>query len=199
MILAMVARRLAAERVLVWDVASAVNPGTFGLGDRRITSKGAGAYCNVRSSQALTGLAYVEMDVFPSGSGEVVAGGVVGRSWPVAETSYIGESASCAAVWLPNRTWYVDNAAVGTVAGSGSTLRAQIAVRVASRRVWVRLNGGAWRSGGDPAADTAPSASLSGSDPIYAAACVANMGSNVTIIAAVDHLDAPPAGFTAWG
>ena len=68
----------------------------------------------------------------------------------------------------------------GGFIASGGTLESvssvQVAIRTASRRVWIRRNGGAWVGGGDPVADTSPTMTLIGTDDIFPAATVTKAG-----------------------
>lgn len=74
------------------------------------------------------------------------------------------------------------------------------AVRVGDRRGWARqvwpAGQSAWIGGGDPVADTAPSAEFSGSEVIRVAATVVPGGA-ASLIAPLAHYRAPPTGFTA--
>src|SRR5690606_25453812 len=80
---------------------------------------------------------------------------------------------------------------------------AQIAVRVASRRYWMRINGGAWIGGGDPASDTTPTGILPGTGAIYIAASIDSRGTpdgTVQLPATpADVTGVVPPGFIAGG
>lgn len=189
------------SRVLLWDTTSAVNAGTFDLGARRMTGRGtAGSYGHVRSDRPLTGLAYVEVDLHHSAGGAFIGAGISGLDWTaVTGSRWIGDANDWAAAWRPDLSFLWGGSDQGTLTSSAPAGRISIAVRVASRRIWVRSGGADWFRGGDPVADTRPSATLGGAAELYVAATISASGSHATLCAVADHLHAPPAGFTAWG
>src|SRR5690606_40533481 len=63
-------------------------------------------------------------------------------------------SSSSVGVYAENGNIYSGGSVIGSVGSLASPDDIQIAVRVATRRIWIRQAGGAWVGGGDPAADT---------------------------------------------
>jgi hypothetical protein len=106
------------------------------------------------------------------------------------------------AVYASAGNQYFGNIRVATAGGVITLGSVQIAVRVATRRVWVRRDGNAWQGGGDPAADTNPSFTLSGTGAIYAVATLTKAGWTPSRYVEI-HPDAAsttgvvPSGFTA--
>lgn len=193
---------------VVWDSAVRSVPAVLSLGDSRLTADtaAAGTYANVRSTKPLTGLAYISGTVSMNDLSTNAGFGVGDITSAVTNASiYMGQQNLNVAMWGRTFTRYFNNGAqTYTGGGSGSPADVQIAVRVATRRVWVRVNGGVWHGGGDPVADTSPTVTLSGTGAIYAQGTITRAGA-----AAGRYVDlhgtaatttgAVPAGFTAAG
>jgi len=75
--------------------------------------------------------------------------------------------------------------------------RLGIAVDHTTRKVWLRLNGGAWGGGGDPVLGTGEHKVLLGTGVIIPV-CSVEGGSKVTANFEGSFVDTPPAGYTAW-
>jgi hypothetical protein len=168
-----------------------------------------------RSARALTGNAYVSAGVTSQfNSGAIVAVGVGDGSLVASENTsidldYIGKGPFGVSVYLPNGSvWWASNSrgfiTGGPALGSTFSSNVEIAVRTASRRVWVRYSGSDWFGGGDPAADTSPSYTLPGTQPIFLFASINR--TNVTALnqrfadihpTAAQTTGVVPAGFTA--
>lgn len=188
-----------------YDPAQVSAPAVLSNGNLRLTANPAatGVYANTRSTRALQGLAYISSLIGNAGAGASYGFGVADSTWGVANASvYCGGSGSNSiGIWGPVGNVYFNNAVIATVGFGSAPFSIEVAVRVASRRVWIRRAGGAWAGGGDPAADTSPTATLSGTGAIFAAASVTRAGSSVSWFSEL-HPDAatttgtPPSGFT---
>lgn len=157
-------------------------------------------YGTARGLRPLAGNCYFSAKPYAPNSGETVGIGVCDAT--VDTSSYlisVGDSNFSFGCWPQNGTAWGGNVAIGS-AGSSATSDIQIAVRVTSRRCWVRRAGGGWVGGGDPALDTSPTYTLSGSGLIYPMGSISGVagGAKITL-----HKDASqttgvvPAGFTA--
>jgi hypothetical protein len=207
MILGMPARRLAAVVTPgVWDVATKSAPADIDSGDLRLYAPNAGgSYANAKSTKALVGDAYISAQVsFGGATGEVLGFGLCDASFDTSNAAlYAGETANSCAMWGPNANVYNNNSVIGssgTFPTSG-VLSVEIAVKVATRRVWIRRNGESWVGGGDPEANSTPTLTLSGTGAIHALGCVSAVQSvsrNVTLRnTALDSLGTVPSGFIA--
>lgn len=159
---------------------------------------GAGIYGTVGAVKAVTGLCYFSGTPNASGGGETAALGLGDSTVTFTDgATWVGDGSLSAGCWPNVGTVYFGGSSVGS-AGSSATSDIQIAVRVSSRRVWIRRAGGAWVGGGDPAADTSPTCTLTGTGSIFPMASIsAGSASAITL-----HKDAAqttgtvPSGFT---
>lgn len=189
-----------------WDSAQKSVPAVLSAGDLRLTANTgvSGTYANTRSTRGLQGLAYISAEIGTAAAGAVYGFGVADATWNVTSASvYCGGSGSTSVgLWGPNGATYFNNSVIFSGGTGSAPANVEIAVRVATRRVWIRRSGGAWLGGGDPAADTSPTATLSGSGVIYAAASVTRSGALSTWFVELDPNAAAttgtvPTGFTA--
>lgn len=169
---------------------------------RANVSTAAGSFVSARARKPCDGLCYFSFNVAANtGSGEELAVGVNDASSNFTDPEfYTGMNTLGASAWPWAGNVYFNNAKIGTV-GSLSSGSIEVAVNTANRRVWLRKNGGAWLGGGDPAAGTNPTATLTGSGAIYPAANIyvpgATTGRNVTLhTTAAETTGVVPAGFT---
>ncbi len=138
-------------------------------------------------------------------TGTAVASGVIGVAGPFLDLN-TSPSASTN-VHLIAGWQSANNGPYGVTSGtalnfaSGDTV--SVAIDIDNNKIWVRLNGGAWAGGGDPAANTTPSGI---SDLAFNGGVkIAGMGfhaSGNTDILTLNLSTAPtytvPSGFTAW-
>lgn len=165
----MIAQRIAAGGVAVtWDPATKSSPAVLSAGNIRLatTSGTSGTYGNARSTRAIQGLCYVSVSTNTDSTGEVLGAGICDSTFPQATTSrWVGDGTTSVGLWFPASTGYFNGSPIGTATGSPTFI--EMAVRVASRKVWLRAEGGAWLGGGDPVADTSPTATLTGTGALY--------------------------------
>lgn len=181
--------RLAAAGDVAWDSASIVNGGTLSDGNRLFTGRGTGALGHVRATAALSGNVYFSGVASGSGSDECAFGVAVDL---LTADQYLGEFDTNAGAWSDDAV-YFNNANAGAFSGGA----VEIAVNVDKRWVWFREASGPWIGGGDPESGLAPTCTLSGTGPIFAAGCTADPGSSVRLhAAAADVTGTPPSGFT---
>jgi hypothetical protein len=154
------------------------------------------SWATARTTQALSsGKWYVEFLVsWVDNNGLML--GITNASGPL--NNYLGSDANSFS-WQNQGSTYGSAAtpktgisyAVGDVVG--------LAIDVPNKRAWVRVNGGAWAGGGDPAAGTTPTVwSFSGS--VYVAATVQNARSSIVVNSgAAPFAYTAPSGFSAIG
>lgn len=135
--------------------------------------------------------------------GGVLGYGLADVTIDVTDASYwLGQLSASVGVWSPNGNIFSGGSVIGSVGALSSPDDIQIAVRVATRRIWIRQAGGAWVGGGDPATDTSPTLTLGGSGDIYVAATVNKTSATPNRYSQI-HPDAGsttgavPSGFTA--
>jgi len=187
-----------------WNPAHKSPRAVLFTADRQLgNGTAAGSYANVRTLLPLRGLCYVSSTLPNVLGGDVLGFGIIDETESlIVSDHYVGGGMGSVALWAPNGTVYYGGSVLGNAGGTGD---AQIAVRVATRRVWVRRNGGGWVGGGNPAADTSPTAILPGSGRLYAAASMDAAVPTATRMT-LGHIAAAtsgavPTGFTAaaWG
>lgn len=81
---------------------------------------------------------------------------------------------------------------------SGASVRFGYAYDVDTGKVWVRINGGSWIGGGNPASGTTPTVTISGTVYLVGSTYDSNTES-FTITSKTAQTDTPPSGFTAIG
>ena len=170
-------------------------------GNTRADSTGGSNYVSVRSTAAVSGKRYFELlhNVVSTG-GNSSAGGVSDSSQSVASPNYCGSSTLSAGLWVPPGNVYTNGAVIGSGLGAQpvGVTRSEWAVDSATRNVWVRIHGGAWLLGGDPALGTTPTATLTGSGGIYAMATpYTNLWWVDLVSDPANMLGVAPSGFTA--
>lgn len=186
-----------------FDASVFSTPTVLSSANRRVTalSTRAGSYANARSLRPLRGLAYLSLEAQTDALGSVLGVGVCDAALDLSSASnYVGISTGSVALWLPSGNVFVNGSSIGN-AGTGPNLTTvEIAVRVGSRRVWIRRSGGSWVGGGDPVADTSPTATLAGTGNIFAAASLSPASATAGRYAELDvdaesTAGAVPAGF----
>lgn len=80
---------------------------------------------------------------------------------------YTGDQNSIG-LWYEGRV-YMGGTSIHMPGALTASVDIEVAVRVASRRIWLRRSGGAWIGGGDPAANTTPTGTLGGTGALYIA------------------------------
>lgn len=160
-----------------WDPGHKSPNAVLTNGDTRVVSLNTGSnYGATRGLRACAGLCYFSMTVEVDAGGSVCGGGVADATVNMASgTIYGGESASGLAFGSPNGNVFVNSVNLGTIGVIPDPGNVEVAVRVGTRRVWIRLSGGAWLGGGDPAADTTPTATLAGTGDIFPTAWVSSV------------------------
>jgi hypothetical protein len=135
--------------------------------------------------------------------GSVCGGGAADAATDLTNTSnYTGIDSASIAVSSPNGSTFVNNTNIGSAGALGNPDNIEVAVRVSTRRLWIRQNGGSWVGGGDPAADTTPTATLTGTGAIFPAAWVASSGATAARYVEINPTAGTttgtvPSGFTA--
>lgn len=170
-------------------------------GNMRADRSGGGNYVSVRSTAAVSGKQYFELlhNVVSTG-GNSSAGGVSDSSQSVSSPNYCGISTLSAGLWVPPGNVYTNGAVIGSGLGAQpvGVTRSEWAVDSATRKVWVRIHGGAWLLGGDPALGTTPTATLTGSGGIHAMATPYAVFWWVELVSdPANMLGVAPSGFTA--
>ena len=184
--------------------------GVLTLGDSRFqrTSAGTG-YAVAISNTPLVGKIYFEMRVCLTGTTATdIGAGVRAQAAGAPNNQYTGQTTAGVSAFPRQFDWVRYNNG-GTVFNYGPDETHPVwtfgyAVDVPNRRVWIRQTapGGnsLWGGGGDPVAGTTPTATLTGSDPMYASGSISPAVGTLYIDLVSDpsnHLSAPPAGYTA--
>ena len=171
---------------------------TLSNGDSR--ADGAGGYRSVRSTASVSGKRYFEMlHNVASVGGNSSAHGVSDGTQSLNSPAYVGSTSLSAGVWVPPGGVYTNGP---TSSGIGTqpigVTRTEWAVDSATRKVWVRVHGGAWVGGGDPVTGTSPTATLGGTGGIYAMATPFASGWWVDLVSNPTNMTGTaPSGFTA--
>lgn len=156
-----------------WD-ASRLSPlGALSESAYVLGAGGSGQYANCRSLSPLTGLVYFSARA-TRGLGNNWGVGLIDETVVAGNGAWVGGGQS-AGVWYEGRV-YQTGAVLHYIGALSAASDVQIAVRSASRRYWMRVNGGAWIGGGDPVADTLPTGTLPGTAAIYIAGSVDSRG-----------------------
>lgn len=201
----MIAQRIAAGGVasVTWDPAAKTAATVLSMSNIRAstTSGSSGNYASARSTKAVQGLGYFSAQLTPNGTGDVIGLGIADAAFPLATTTrWVGDGTNSVGIWGPATAGYFNGGSLGISIGNGNLL--EIAVRAASRRVWIRANGGSWNGGGDPSADTSPTAVITGSGPLYLVTSIDRSGASSARFIdiapdAASTTGAVPVGFTA--
>src|SRR5690606_34352504 len=150
------------------------------------TVSASGGYRSTRSAHALAGNCYFAIRCARGTANNYGAGVAEAGVNLVPASAYVGMGLSLGA-WFEGRLYY-NGANSGAIVGMSDNRDIQIAVRVATRRVWMRLPGGAWLGGGDPAEDTSPTLTIGGTGVLYAAATIHQpstaSGASMTLLSA---------------
>lgn len=190
-----------------WNPAVVSPAAVLSVANTRLTANtgAAGMYAATRSTRAIQGLCYFSAEM----SKDIASGSTYGFGISDATkdftpgSAWIGDATTGVGVWGPSGIVFQNGADTGLSVGTfGGIDTAQIAIRVATRRVWIRRAGGAWAGGGDPVADTTPTATLTGSGALYVVGTVTKAGANASRYVELD-IDAAsttgtvPSGFIA--
>lgn len=178
--------------------------GTYYVTDDQLGVTGAsGTYANSRGTRACKGKCYFAFDLTHTDAGAVLGAGVVDSSVNlVANNAWVGNNTLGLSVSSPNGVVYANGGSVGSAGSLSNPDAVEIAVDVDTRRVWVRQSGGGWVGGGNPATNTTPTYTLSGTGNIYPAAWISTTGTQATrtarlLTTAGVTPGVVPAGFTA--
>lgn len=188
-----------------FDPSAMSPPSVLSLGNLRLTANpsASGEYATARALKSIQGLCYFSMPLRRDASGAVCGVGLADATLDhTSAGNWAGMNTSSISVWSPNGIVYFNGSSIGGLGTLSTPDSIQFAVRVATRRVWIRRAGGTWLGGGDPVADTTPSATLAGSGLLYPSG-------SVTVDIATSHrwveinpdpastTGAVPSGFTA--
>lgn len=195
-----------------WDPASKSSAAVLSASNMRLAQTDASSFDRVVSTLPLTGRVYFEValhntDMYSAttGAGVMAYGGgalsrnFVGSDWAGGDVGLYPRWGNGYFYLFWNAT-HITSPDPSLDGDTGPDIRAGIAVDVATRQVWMRVvwSGGAtaWVGGGDPVAATTPSATLTGTTPLYAAGCVKSLTDYVDIVSdATGFLGAVPAGY----
>lgn len=185
-----------------WDPAQKTSPATLSEANKRLTAQtSGGTYATVRSDGAITGKRYFEILIGQTGTSEVAGAGVADATLTVTNAGIWVGNLSSIGSW--RNLIYRNGGSIGANSLSHGTppTRIGFAVDAATRNVWVRINGGAWGGGGDPAAGTTPTTTVPGTGALYAAASLTTSGATADRYAvlcsdAADIVGAAPSGFS---
>jgi hypothetical protein len=187
-----------------WNPAHKSSIAVLSAADLRLTSlTSGGSYAVTRGTKACAGLCYFSMLVGFTASGSVCGGGVADATTDLTNSSnFPGIDSKSIELGSPNGSTFFNNTNIGSAGTLSNPDNIEVAVRVATRRVWVRQNGGSWVGGGDPAADTSPTATLTGSGDIFPAAWVTSSGTSASRYVEINPTAGTttgtvPSGFTA--
>lgn len=160
-------------------------------------SAGSGTYATARSRLALADMGYFSATPNAPAAGETCGFGMADETAAFTSGStWAGNTNLSGAVWSQAGTGYFNGSSVGS---GGSSASSDIQGCRRGRRGWLRRAGGGWIGGGDPALDTSPTFTISGSGKIYLIGSI-TAGALATLTI---HKDAAsttgvvPAGFTA--
>lgn len=168
--------------------------------DRRLTANSAVQYATARSVSAASGLVYFSASASRGGGDNWGVGISDVTMSTTTNSSWVGMGNS-AGIWREGRV-YQSGASIH-IAGAAypDNSEVQIALIVATRRYWMRVNGGTWVGGGDPVTNTTPTGTLPGTGAIHICASLDARGTpngTVTLPATPALVTgAVPAGFTA--
>lgn len=180
-----------------WDPARLSPLGMLSSGNLVLGASGADEYVNCRSVGAVGGMVYFSVECSKGGSNNWGVG-LMDASVAAGNSDWVG-SGNSAGIWYEGRVY--QSGAPLHYAGSEypSNSDVQIAVRAVSRRYWIRVNGGSWVGGGNPATDTTPTGTLPGTGAIYIAGSIDPSGvpdGLITLPAVSSEVTGPtPAGF----
>lgn len=156
-----------------WDTGEVSGNAELKRGQRALVLSAEGAsntYGSTRSAKSIAGLCYLSAQVYRSDAGNETAFGIADATVDTTDnTLRLGDTTASVALWTADGNVYTNGSSVGN-AGSFAAddfWDVEVAVRVSTRKVWVRQSGGAWVGGGDPAADTSPTATLTGAGALY--------------------------------
>lgn len=187
-----------------WNPSHKSSIAVLSSGDLRLTSlTSGGTYGVTRGTRACVGLCYFSMLVGFTASGSVCGGGVADATTDLTlTTNYPGIDNKSITAGSPNGSITFNNTNVGSAGSLANPDNIEVAVRVSTRRVWIRQNGGSWVGGGDPAADTTPTATLTGTGDIFPAAWVASLATSASRYVEINPTAGTttgtvPSGFTA--
>lgn len=170
-------------------------------GNMRADRVSGAGYTSVRSTNSVVGKRYFELlhNVVTTG-GNTSAGGVSDGTQGISTPNYVGIASLSAGLWVPPGNVYTNGAAIGAGLGAqpGGVTRSEWAIDATTRKIWVRLHGGGWLLGGDPALGTTPTATLTGSAGIFAMATPYLATWWIDLVSdPANMLGTAPAGFTA--
>lgn len=188
-----------------WDPDVVSIPSILSEGNKRLTANTAfsGSYANSRGRLACIGKCYFSVELGFTASGSVLGAGVADATTDLTGSSnYPGMDNKSIEAGSPNGSVFFNGASIGSVGTMATVDAVEVAVDVDTRQVWLRQSGGAWAGGGDPAAGTSPTATLSGTGKLYPAVWVSRTSATSARYArlhctAGEIVGTPPSGFTA--
>lgn len=185
-----------------WDPAVLSTGASLVSGNLRLQASAGTNFSNTRSQKAILDLAYLSCVIgFVSGGDNGGCGIADAAIDFTTATRWVGDGTDSIGVWGPVGVVYVNGVSAGSVGAIASGVSIEFAIRLTSRRVWVRRSGGSWVGGGDPAADTTPTVTLSGSADLHMAASLSRPAATSSRYAQLGNNSAAttgtaPSGFT---
>lgn len=189
----------AAVTYATWNPSDMGSSITLSAGNSRATAAGGGTSSIVRSNTAITVKTYFELLVDRStfSAGRSVGAGACDGGQSL--STYIGQTGDGVGRWAQDGSVFQGGSITFSPGAMPNPGTIGVAIDPSTRKVWLYDNSGsAWIGGGDPATGTGPTATLTGSGSIYAAAtpflspCFVDLVSNPA-----NMIFAPPSGFTA--
>lgn len=184
----------------VWATGAPSNSSmTFSDGNRTATNSGAGSYQTAFAALPTTsGKWYWEVtETISNNYGNTGLGTSTSNNQFYQDTSgnyFIQRSSDSA--FTNQGSW--SSSSTTSTAYNSSSVRFGYAYEVSSGKVWIRINGGSWIGGGNPATGSTPTVTISGTVYLVGSTYDTNTQS-FTITSKTSQTDSVPSGFTAIG
>lgn len=163
-----------------------------------VAAETAGVHSGVRANVGRrSGKFYFEVEVV-SGAGDDWLAGLCNGSVSLASA---WSSAGYRIMYRGGGSLWADGTNFSSGSGLSNGDKVCFAVDLDTRKCWMRVNGGAWIGGGDPAAGTTPTRTLGGTDALYPVAHSDNISGTTEYrlrAAEADLIHSMPSGFSAW-
>lgn len=180
-----------------WNPSDMGSSITLSGGNSRATAAGGATSSIVRSNIAVTVKTYFELKVDRNGfsAGRSVGAGTCDGGQSL--STYIGQTNDGVGRWSFDGSVFQGGSIIFSPGSMSNPGTVGVAIDPATRKVWIYDNTlSAWIGGGDPTTGTSPTATLTGSGSIYAAAtpflspCWVELVSNPALMVA-----SPPSGY----
>lgn len=156
-----------APTLTAWNPAYLSPSASMAASNTELRAATTATYANSRSLSVLSGDVYFSARC-EKGSSNNYGFGITDAAVSLTSAGrYTGDQNSIG-LWQEGRV-YMGGASIHTITALPVSAYLEVAVRVSSRRVWIRQSGGAWIGGGDPAANTTPTGTLGGTGALYIA------------------------------